>query len=213
MASPSSVNSTSVMSALRLRNLDRVSATPLGPIQCVVSRRQDTTHRSAVLRRLGNSHAQGTGAKFGIGLLDITEAGLHPSDEHPGLRWLRHRQDHQKLVSTQPADHVQGSTLPAEHLAHLYQQAVTSRVTHRVVNYLESVQIQQQHAGMQLVPEAAGYLGCQPLLQRTPVAQPGQLIWGPRAMQLLPQLRVFECDRRRKGKGSGQLRLRSAIQL
>ena len=78
---------------------------------------------------------------------------------------------------------------------------------------LEAVEIEQQHAGVELVAEAAGDLGREPLLQRPPVVEAGQLVGGRGAVELLHQLRVLERDRGGEGERAGQLQLGAAVQL
>ena len=136
----------------------------------------------------GDAHAEGARARIGIGLLELAQAGLHPGDEHLRLGGLGHRQDHQELVAAQAADHVERAALLAEDAGDLDEQTVARGVPHGVVHHLEAVQVQQQDARVQLVAEAAGDLGREPLLQRAAVVEAGQLVGGGGAVELLDQL-------------------------
>jgi hypothetical protein len=86
-------------------------------------------------------------------------------------------------------------------------------MTHRIVDYLEPVEIQEQHAGVELMPQTARDLGGEPVFQRTAIAEPGQLIRGCGAVELFHQLRVLERNGSGERKRAGQLGFRPAIQL
>ena len=164
-------------------------------------------------RRLGDAHAQGAGAELGAGLLHVAQAGLDPPDEHLRFGRLRHRQDDEELVAAESPDHVEGPALLPEDLGHLDQQAIAGGVTHRVVDRLEPVEVEQQDAGVELVAQAPGDLRRKPLLQRATIVEAGELIRGGGAVELLDQLRVLERDRGRERERARQFELRPAIQL
>src|SRR5215210_8388224 len=106
------------------------------------------------MRRFSDAHTQGTGAELRIGFLQLAETGLYPGDEHPGFHWLGHRKDDEELVATQAPHHVEGTALPAKDLTNLDEQAVAGCMAHGVVHDLEPVQIEQKHAGVELMPQA-----------------------------------------------------------
>ena len=86
-------------------------------------------------------------------------------------------------------------------------------MTHRIVDRLEPVEVEQQDAGVELVPQAPGDLRAKPLLERATIVEPGELVGRGGAVELLDQLRVLERDRRRERERPCQLELRPAIEL
>src|SRR5439155_5566502 len=162
------------------RDLDGVPAGPLRRVERRVGRLQDTAHRGAVPGRFRDAHAQGAGTELGVGLLDFLQTGSYPAHEDLGLRRLGHRQNYQKLVATEPAHHIQGATLLAEHLGDLDEEAVAGSVTQGVVDDLEAVEVDHEDAGMELVAEAAGDFGGETLFEGTAIVETGELVSGGR---------------------------------
>jgi len=70
----------------------------------------------------------------------------------------------------------------------LHQQTVAGRMAHGVVHHLEPVEVEQQNTGVELMPQTSRDLGSEPVFQRSPVAQSGQLVGRSSTVQLLDQL-------------------------
>ena len=69
-----------------------------------------------------------------------------------------------------------------------HQQLVADAVAHRVVDDLEVVQVDEQHAGDPSRPPGGGDLLRDPVLEQQPVGQPGQRVVEGPVLQLLLEL-------------------------
>jgi hypothetical protein len=84
--------------------------------------------------------------------------------------------DSDELVTTDPRDEVAGPHVAGDAPGRCDEQLVADGVAVAVVDQLEAVQVEEQHADRVADAGGPGELVPQPFVQRLPVAQPGQLV-------------------------------------
>ena len=170
---------------LRLRAQHRqeepahAAAVGLGLVEREVGVRDQFVHVRAVIGRDGDA---GAGADMEDVVVD-GERIRQPFEDRlddvaDDARVPAARDDHHELVAAEPAHQ---ADLAAElgdvdeTLADLDEQLVAGRMTERIVDVLESVEV-EQHDGCRPLAGVAGEQAPQLLLQREPIRQAGQLV-------------------------------------
>ncbi|OIQ74441.1 hypothetical protein GALL_439030 [mine drainage metagenome] len=97
-------------------------------------------------------------------------------------RGLQFGQQHGKFIAAHERHGIDFAQAVPDALRCLHQQLVALVVPKRVIDFLEVVQVNEQHRQLQVVAAAFLELLRQPLLHQAPVGQPGELI----KMGLLP---------------------------
>ena len=85
-------------------------------------------------------------------------------------------QQHHKLVATLPAHGVRTAHAGRQALRHRLQQAVANAVAEGIVDQLEVVQIEKQHAQMATAPLGHGNRLADPVVEQHPVGQVGEKV-------------------------------------
>ena len=89
---------------------------------------------------------------------------------------LQARHDQRELIAAQACQQVTGLQVRQQGLCRLTQHLVTEGVAQGVVDFLEVVQIDQQHGTVRALVPARPQQGIELLLQKVPVGQPGELV-------------------------------------
>ena len=92
--------------------------------------------------------------------------------------------DHHEFVATQARHHVGFAHAGGEPLRHLLQQSIAGVVAERVVDFLEPVQVHEQHGKVVLMPPRPRDGKRQALLEAFAVGQQGERIVIREMMQL-----------------------------
>ncbi len=102
---------------------------------------------------------------------------------------MNHRQHHHELVAAEAGDRILGAHAGADAAGHMLQQLVAGGVSPRVVDWLEAVEIDEQHGRGQVEPLAARQRLSQTVVEQGAVGQAGEGVEvGPPPHLVLPAL-------------------------
>lgn len=138
---------------------------------------QELVHVTAVLRQQGDADA---GVHAQLDAVDVVGVSTEPIEQvlgdGCGLCLVGQvREQDRELVTAQAGHHVGGSSRAAQRTGYLGQHAVPGRVPQRVVDRLETVEVQHEQCGVASVTRPGisdGQAGV--AAQRHPVPQAGQ---------------------------------------
>src|SRR5882724_5149657 len=85
-------------------------------------------------------------------------------------------QQHHELVAAKPCNHVAGAHTTAEPGRHLDQQGIARRMTQRVVDDLEPVEVDEQNRALPMIAARCLEREAQQLVEHGPVWQIGQVV-------------------------------------
>ncbi len=160
---------------LRPEHLDVPAATGLGGVHRRVGVTEQQIGRLPALAETHPDARPGPDGPVADGERSL-QFGQRPVRDAQGVFLGRPRHQDGELVTAQPRHGVGVAHHVGQPLGHLHQHAVAGAVAEPVIDGLELVQIQQQHAGWPFAAFGSDDRLADPVGQQGPVGQPGQRV-------------------------------------